>query len=824
MIERSHRSRSASSIFLEARGLAPEARGAFIESACGGDAALAAEVESLTELLALVAPDDRSTTTRAVPDDGDRIAGFRLLSLLGSGAAADVYLAEEEHPRRRVALKVLRSSPDAGSAEWRFEREIAALGRFDHPGIARILRAGTFDSPSGPRAFFATEFVEGMDLLEHARRARLSLREKLALFADVCDAVHHAHQKGVIHRDLKPANILVDGSGRAKVLDFGVARASGPVQLGPEESLRTMPGEIVGTLAYMSPEQASGGAIDAVDVRSDVYSLGVVLYELLAGRLPHPGCGEKAMPEAIHVLLGESDPLPLRKAARGIPAEVSLIAGKALAREADRRYASAAEFAADIRRFLSSEPIVARKASPLYVLAKLARRHKALAAAIALPLVALVLGLVVALRQASLAARQLEETERFADAVELGDLEAEIDRLWPRRPEKLPEFDRWIARAERLAARLPLHEASLETVEREIGSGGAVERASLGARFRLETAGGLVSGIRKLLPRIDEIRERRRRAAAIEAITVADHLADWTAAAATVASDERFPGFALEPVVGLVPLGADPESGLLEFWLEESGARPERDPATGRFRMTGESGIVLVLIPGGRFRMGRLPQPGDRDGGAAPEDSRPVIALEPYFLSKYEMTQGQWLRLTHANPSHFGAAGEADPLALPVERVSHEECVAALPRIGLALPTEAHWERAARGGTDTPWWTGTDPADLTLAENLIPYWTDVRREDRRTLPVGSLRPNPFGLFDVHGNVRERCSDGANDGGGAITSAAGQEPLRARSAMRAYRTACYANEPGSAVAWHHGYSLPDTREEVTGVRPALFLPQ
>jgi eukaryotic-like serine/threonine-protein kinase len=208
---------------------------------------------------------------------------YRILGLIGEGGMGAVYKAEQRHPRRIVALKVIRAGVATPQLLRRFEQETEALGRLRHPGIAPIFEAGTADAGYGPQPYFAMELIDGPSLTEYARARKLSTRERLELMAKVCDAVHHAHQRGIIHRDLKPGNILVDESGQPKILDFGVARVTDSDNRATRE---TDMGQLIGTLAYMSPEQVLADPLE-LDTRSDVYALGVILYELLSGRLPY---------------------------------------------------------------------------------------------------------------------------------------------------------------------------------------------------------------------------------------------------------------------------------------------------------------------------------------------------------------------------------------------------------------------------------------------------------------------------------------------------------------------------------------------------------
>jgi serine/threonine protein kinase len=263
--------------------------------------------------------------------------------------------------------------PGIASAEQvrRFEHESRALGRLQHPGIAQIYEAGTADAGLGPQHYFAMEFIHGQSLREYAQALHLNVRQRLELVIKVCDAVQHAHQRGLIHRDLKPGNILVDASGQPKILDFGVARST---DSDAHATRQTDLGQLVGTLAYMSPEQVLGDPLE-LDTRSDVYALGVILYELLAGCLPYQVSSK--LHEAVQTIR-EQDPAPLSSIRRIYRGDLETIVSKALEKDKARRYASAADLAADMRRYLRDEPIVARPASTIYQLKKFARRHKPL--------------------------------------------------------------------------------------------------------------------------------------------------------------------------------------------------------------------------------------------------------------------------------------------------------------------------------------------------------------------------------------------------------------------------------------------------------------
>ncbi|MCA8960322.1 MAG: protein kinase [Planctomycetes bacterium] len=339
----------------------------YLEEQCRDDAELRAQVERLLELdhAADARSDRRSDGVR-------RIGRYALGSILGEGGMGVVYRAEQEHPRRSVALKVLRAPVAGSSLRERFHREATLLGRLDHPGIARIYDADTAETEQGSVLYFAMELVEGSTIVEHVRRGELSLEKRVELIAKVADAIHHAHEKGIVHRDLKPANVLVDERAEPRIVDFGVA-----VALLDDGERATRTGQIIGTLEYMSPEQLTGDP-DAIDTRSDIYSLGLLAYEILADTPafePTPLHGPAARERL------EREPTRLGLVRKELRGDLETIVGKAACRDRDQRYASAAEFAADLRRYLRGEPIVARPASGLYHLRMFAKRNKGLVVA-----------------------------------------------------------------------------------------------------------------------------------------------------------------------------------------------------------------------------------------------------------------------------------------------------------------------------------------------------------------------------------------------------------------------------------------------------------
>jgi len=424
--------RLADEIFQRAADLPSVERAAYLVRACGSDAALREFVESLISehdtsgaglldqpLIAGAA----SELSMQVPV---RIGPYEVIRVLGEGGMAVVYEARQQNPSRTVALKVLRPGVVSSELLRRFQHEIQVLGQLQHPGIAHIYEAGIAPLSHGagahPQPYFVMELIRGHTLTAYATRHGLSDHDKMELVAKVCDAVQYAHQKGVIHRDLKPGNILVedeespkaigesrDGvstpasttrtparAAQPKVLDFGVSRmADAPA------TMNTEAGRLIGTLAYMSPEQVSGD-VNETDTRSDVYAVGVILYEMLTGTLPY-SVGQCPLPEGVR-RIREEDPTRLSVRDSRFRGDVEIIVGRAMARDKARRYQSAAELGADLRRCLRGEAIEARRDSAMYVLRKSVRRYRGLVAAASI----LVLGLMAFAAYAFNQARRYE--------------------------------------------------------------------------------------------------------------------------------------------------------------------------------------------------------------------------------------------------------------------------------------------------------------------------------------------------------------------------------------------------------------------------------
>lgn len=437
-------------IFEEARRASGEQRDQILDRQCEGDAQLRSEVQQLLdavegdtkdmleetgihqlrEALNDVLDENEEEGTTESTWTPERVGPYRVLRHIADGGMGTVYEAEQESPRRKIALKIIHPLFVTPSRLKRFRQEAELLGRLTHPGIGRIFEAGSYDLGRGSQPYFAMEFVDGEDLVSHAKSKDLPTSERVALMIEICEALQHAHDKGVVHRDLKPDNVLVDRSGQVKVLDFGIARdTEGSTLL---TTMSTAEGDLLGTLAYMAPEQLAGDS-QAISNRSDVYALGVLAFQLLGGRLPHDILDLPI--SAAVALVQERDPVRLGKLSQEFSGDLETIIGKALEKEPARRYASAQAMADDLRAHLEHRPISARPPSRSYRAVKFTRRNKALVGGVCATLLATLIGLVVSLLFASRASQNAtlaqQETRRTRAALQQAILDlAEGSDYW----------------------------------------------------------------------------------------------------------------------------------------------------------------------------------------------------------------------------------------------------------------------------------------------------------------------------------------------------------------------------------------------------------
>ena len=331
-----------------------------------------------------LSPRPRVRARRVDPLLGLDLGGVVITRLIGEGGMGRVYEAHQANPARTVAVKVVRQGITTDQTMRRFEREAEFLSRLQHPAIARIHIVGTYASDLGDVPFYVMEYIpDARPITNYVHGRQLDLEARLTLFKQVCDAVAHGHDRGIVHRDLKPGNILIDGQGLPKIIDFGVARSmDSDLAI---TAMRTDTGQLVGTVQYMSPEQFGGDPED-LDSRCDIYSLGVVLYELVSGDMPY-NVRRKPLHEASRVVC-EQVPVPLRTLDRKIPKDVSAIADKCLQKDRRRRYHDAGHLSADLQRVLDGQPLEARPAGFLGWLAGFRGRRKRVGARIGLLLLA----------------------------------------------------------------------------------------------------------------------------------------------------------------------------------------------------------------------------------------------------------------------------------------------------------------------------------------------------------------------------------------------------------------------------------------------------
>jgi WD40 repeat protein/serine/threonine protein kinase len=487
-------------LFEAAVALPSEQRARYLEKACGDDMPLRQRVEALLKAhdqageFLVDAPGSASAKTFvvstamvSVPEGpGDRIGHYKLRENLGEGGCGVVYVAEQEEPvRRRVALKVIKLGMDTRQVVARFEAERQALAMMDHPNIAKVFDAGTTGTG---RPFFVMELVRGIRVTDYCDQNNLSTRERLDLFIKICQAIQHAHQKGIIHRDIKPSNILVtlhDGVPVPKVIDFGIAKATeGRLT---DATVYTQLHQFIGTPAYMSPEQAEMSGLD-IDTRSDIYSLGVLLYELLAGSTPFDArelvaSGIDTMRKTIRerepvrpstrlaTLQGEELTTTARRRSTDAPKLVHLLKGdldwivmKCLEKDRTRRYESASGLAADLKRHLSNEPITARPPSSAYRFQKAFRRNKLAFSAAGSVVLALLLGLITTQRQAIRAMKAEREQAKLREAAEKVTALEAASRQAATRAKSEAEVERDHARRNLYAADINLaHQAWLQS-------------------------------------------------------------------------------------------------------------------------------------------------------------------------------------------------------------------------------------------------------------------------------------------------------------------------------------------------------------------------
>ncbi len=761
------------------------------------------QVRSLAEYLRLHPGDDAGVAAAylaavapaVAADSGRTMIADRYVVRreIGRGGQGVVYDAFDTRLKRPVALKtLLRRSRIDDPSRLRFRREAELASRLEDPGICPVYDTGFHEGSP----YLAMRLIEGETWARRIadRRRDGAAHWQIGSGSDVgatteaegrspvpakqeIDAVvelalrtartlHAAHEAGIVHRDVKPGNIMIGKDEVPVVLDFGLARDDAP-----DAEMLTATGEALGTPAYMSPEQIRGGVVDR---RSDIWSLGVVLFEALALRRPFDGATREALAREIVV----QEPPSLRELNPGVSSDLAVVVATAMEKSPERRYATAADLAEDLRRVRAKEPILARPPGPLGRLRRLVERRPALAATISVVVGSLAVGCGIALYALGEKAKTVVEYERLADVKTLRDLRSSAEDLWPAYPALLSSMDEWLGSARDLALSLPKHEADLAGLETALVAESA--RNDAAALWRRETLRGLVADLRVFADPSPahglaaEIETRRASAAAIRRLTIEGDAADlWSAAARAAIGNS--PSAAVStagprPRLGLVPFLADPTTGRYEYFAPQTGEQPLLGgPARP------EDGVVFVLIPGGEARIG---SPGTEIARGDDEDVR-TVRMAPFYLAKTETTRAQWRRIMGEIPLPSLPDAPEDPAAqdlLPATERTWTEADRAARRLGFLLPTADQWEYACRAGSLEAYAFGdlaeslagrANIADASFREAYANSPINAAPFDDGTAGLRSVDAGPgngYGLKNVHGNAAEWCADTVSEDG------------------------------------------------------------
>lgn len=777
------------------------------------------------------------TTKEKFQNSGERI--YKVIGVLGYGGMSVVLEGIDEEINRPVAIKVLLLRSDSlderCSGTLRFIKEANIASRLEHPGIPSVYDIGV--DPEG-QPFFTMPLVKGRTLNEVITQAHSESQtpwkdsQLLQTIVTLCRIIDYAHTEGIIHRDLKPANIMVGQFGEIYVMDWGLAKDVNSKLIDPpstyssiakiedskESTELTLEGEVLGTPAYLSPEQATGN-LDHIDKRSDVYSIGAILYHLLTSSPPYLNEGESSTPKELINSVLKSAPQSILSINPKIPVELSLICNQAMSRSVDARYSSARELGEDLQAFLDNRVVQAYRTGTWAKLSKWMNRNKVVASFALIIVVLLITGSYY------ISSIKSYSDNRVSWVEDIEGLESiERDFIQARKSYNASDTYDLSRKFTEIKSRLQKHKKSLsdlikkgtlidqeqEIVNTYLPAWPIYLEYSGGQKLRKVFLNSRREFSKRLSPLIFKTRlnslnelvleEKAKKDFAYKLLTSVDHYefksksdqqahnllarlimsaelmslekpilgkgtlierriqavnqslnADWSP---SIQIAKTTLNIKLSPQLGLYPLGPDPESGLLEFAHLESGEKPERNHA-GKLIRTPKTAIVFVLLP---------PRP----------PKRTKYTPIPFFISKYEMTQANWLYLTGNNPSQLRAKiqhnAETIGLDHPIEGISFIEANSLLRSIGLRLPALNEWMYAAKGRSITKWSTGNSKDSLKGFVNLRDKtaWEENGKtgsiveeyeewlEDGHSIhsPVGSYKPNPFGLHDIHGNVWE----------------------------------------------------------------------